>query len=115
MCRLFMWWLFSYHVCSTTTPQWLVLLTDSVERKLATGDFKGRLQTWDLERVDDPLTSTPAHVGLINAIDGAGGKASILDPGQGCVQETIRCCSVSGVSALPPTVSVCTLCIPDAA
>ena len=53
-------------------------VTDPVERKLATGDFKGRLQTWDLERCGAPLTSTPAHTGLINAIDGAGGKARAL-------------------------------------
>ena len=55
-----------------------VSVADGVERKLATGDFKGRLQTWDLERCGAPLTSTPAHTGLINAIDGAGGKVSTI-------------------------------------
>lgn len=49
---------------------------DSTERRLATGNFKGQLQTWDLENIDEPLTSTPAHTGIVNAIDGGGGKAS---------------------------------------
>jgi hypothetical protein len=51
---------------------------DSVERKLATGDFRGRLQTWDLDRCEEPLTSTSAHVGLINAIDGATRHGDLL-------------------------------------
>lgn len=54
--------------------EFLMALTDATDRLLATGDFGGRLQTWDLERPDEPLTSTAAHSGLVNAIDGGGGK-----------------------------------------
>ncbi|KAI6659115.1 WD repeat-containing protein 92-like isoform X1 [Oopsacas minuta] len=43
------------------------------QRHLATGDFDGRLATWDLERLDYPVYSVKAHEGIINAIDGCGG------------------------------------------
>ncbi len=43
------------------------------DRYLATGDFDGRLQLWDLEDLSRPLWSVGAHEDLINAIDGAGG------------------------------------------
>ena len=39
---------------------------------LATGDFAGGLAFWDLERMENPVTSFPkAHDMIINAIDGA--------------------------------------------
>lgn len=50
------------------------LPADPMERQLATGDFGGRLQVWDLERPAAPVSSTPAHIGIINAIDGGGSK-----------------------------------------
>ncbi|XP_055880420.1 dynein axonemal assembly factor 10-like [Biomphalaria glabrata] len=42
-------------------------------RYLATGDFSGKLQIWDLETLDLPLYSAQAHKEIINCIDGVGG------------------------------------------
>ncbi|KAH7440356.1 hypothetical protein KP509_04G103700 [Ceratopteris richardii] len=44
-----------------------------VERQLATGDFKGNLHIWDLEKLSVPVFSVAAHSSIINAIDGCGG------------------------------------------
>ncbi len=44
------------------------------QRHLATGNFEGKLQIFDLERLAVPTFSTQAHAGIINQIDGAGGK-----------------------------------------
>ncbi|RKO94023.1 WD repeat-containing protein 92-like protein [Blyttiomyces helicus] len=43
------------------------------DRHLATGDFEGRLCTWDLERTELPVYSVRAHEQIINCIDGCGG------------------------------------------
>ena len=54
------------------------------QRHLATGNFEGKLQIFDLERLAVPTFSTQAHAGIINQIDGAGGKViqgGSADPG----------------------------------
>lgn len=43
------------------------------QRYLATGDFEGKLQIWNLERLEMPVYSVKAHREIINAIDGVGG------------------------------------------
>lgn len=43
------------------------------DRHLATGDFCGRLQVWDLENNLVPVYITTKHKGIINCIDGVGG------------------------------------------
>ena len=44
------------------------------ERSIATGDYKGGLNIFDLERLDVPTFSIPtAHSQIINGIDGVGG------------------------------------------
>ena len=43
------------------------------ERHLATGNFEGYLQMWDLERSDKPVMDVKAHTSIVNAIDGVGG------------------------------------------
>ncbi|XP_054712670.1 dynein axonemal assembly factor 10-like [Uloborus diversus] len=43
------------------------------QRFLATGDFEGHLQIWDMEKLDNPIYTTKAHSQIINAIDGVGG------------------------------------------
>ncbi len=47
------------------------------QRHLATGDFSGTLCTWDLERLDGPVTATKGHEDFINAIDGFGGVGAV--------------------------------------
>ncbi|RNA40957.1 WD repeat-containing 92 [Brachionus plicatilis] len=42
-------------------------------RHLATGDFDGNLNIWDLEKMETPIYSVKAHKEIINAIDGVGG------------------------------------------
>ncbi|KAL3914778.1 MAG: hypothetical protein SGPRY_007503 [Prymnesium sp.] len=43
------------------------------ERHLATGDFAGGLDMWDLENLTQPIFSCKAHETIINAVDGCGG------------------------------------------
>lgn len=43
------------------------------DRHLATGDFAGKMETWDLERADMPVYSVKAHSEIVNCIDGVGG------------------------------------------
>ncbi|KAJ8979744.1 hypothetical protein NQ317_004731 [Molorchus minor] len=45
-------------------------------RHLATGDFAGRLQVWDLEDNLVPIYKTTEHKAVINAIDGVSGAMS---------------------------------------
>jgi len=40
-------------------------------RTLATGNFQGEMQVWDLERTEAPIFSNKAHGAIVNAIDGA--------------------------------------------
>eukprot|EP01064_Diplonema_japonicum_P013631 TRINITY_DN21175_c0_g1_i1.p1 TRINITY_DN21175_c0_g1~~TRINITY_DN21175_c0_g1_i1.p1 ORF type:complete len:375 (+),score=87.74 TRINITY_DN21175_c0_g1_i1:47-1126(+) len=40
-------------------------------RTVATGNFQGEVQVWDLERTDVPIFTTRGHKSIINAIDGA--------------------------------------------
>lgn len=42
-------------------------------RHLATGDFNGKLQIWNLEDLAMPVYSAQAHKEIINCIDGVGG------------------------------------------
>eukprot|EP00638_Chattonella_subsalsa_P009882 CAMPEP_0117747132 /NCGR_PEP_ID=MMETSP0947-20121206/8332_1 /TAXON_ID=44440 /ORGANISM="Chattonella subsalsa, Strain CCMP2191" /LENGTH=321 /DNA_ID=CAMNT_0005564533 /DNA_START=163 /DNA_END=1128 /DNA_ORIENTATION=+ len=49
------------------------------ERHIATGDYVGMLNIWDLERTDIPVFSVQGHSTIINCIDGAGG----IDVGYG--------------------------------
>ena len=42
-------------------------------RAIATGDFDGNVQVWDLERMDLPSFSVKGHDQIINCIDGCGG------------------------------------------
>lgn len=46
------------------------------ERHLASGNFDGQLQIWDLETPHRALTTSSAHKGLLNCIDGCGGQVS---------------------------------------
>ncbi|CAH1365816.1 dynein axonemal assembly factor 10 [Tenebrio molitor] len=46
------------------------------DRHLATGDFSGRLQIWDLENNLIPVYKTEKHKGVINSIDGVGGTTT---------------------------------------
>ena len=48
-------------------------------RSIATGDFKGQLQIFDLQRLETPVFSVKAHESIINCMDGCGG----LDVGNG--------------------------------
>uniref|UniRef100_A0A646QC37 Dynein axonemal assembly factor 10 n=1 Tax=Hemiscolopendra marginata TaxID=943146 RepID=A0A646QC37_9MYRI len=43
------------------------------QRNFATGDFSGKMQIWNLERLSVPVYSVSAHDEIINAIDGVGG------------------------------------------
>ena len=36
--------------------------------------FGARLQVWDLERPSEPHFDAAAHTGIVNAVDGFGGK-----------------------------------------
>eukprot|EP00039_Didymoeca_costata_P033508 m.42700 g.42700 ORF g.42700 m.42700 type:complete len:358 (+) comp9903_c0_seq1:163-1236(+) len=47
--------------------------TSFEERHLATGDFKGNMMTWDLEKLSQPVYNVQAHDSIINCIDGCGG------------------------------------------
>lgn len=47
--------------------------SDFEKRHLATGDFKGCLNVWDLDRLDAPVFSANAHKSIIHCIDGVGG------------------------------------------
>ena len=51
-------------------------------RHFATGGFHGHLQTWDLERLEQPVYDTVAHQGIVNGIDGFGGQVAVLDHGR---------------------------------
>lgn len=42
-------------------------------RCLATGDFEGKVQVWDLENLGHPVYSAAGHADLVNCIDGVGG------------------------------------------
>jgi len=43
------------------------------DRHLATGDYAGMMNIWDLENTDVPVYSVKGHSSIINAIDGVGG------------------------------------------
>lgn len=45
------------------------------ERRLATGNFDGRLQIWDMESLGKPVYDAQAHASIVNAVDGCGGQA----------------------------------------
>jgi WD repeat-containing protein 92 len=46
-----------------------------VQRQLATGNFEGKLHTWDMEAPKVAVYTTQAHASIVNAIDGCGGPA----------------------------------------
>lgn len=43
------------------------------QRHLATGDYKGQLSIWDLERPEVPIYDVRGHGSMINCMDGIGG------------------------------------------
>jgi len=43
------------------------------QRHLATGDYDGKLNIWDLERLDKAILSVQAHPQMVSSIDGCGG------------------------------------------
>ncbi|TDH69549.1 hypothetical protein CCR75_005007 [Bremia lactucae] len=43
-------------------------------RHLATGDYKGFISVWDLEKPAVPVFSAQAHESIVNSIDGCGGQ-----------------------------------------
>jgi hypothetical protein len=45
-----------------------------VDRRLATGNFAGKLQIWDLEQAAKPVYEVQAHASIVNQIDGFGGQ-----------------------------------------
>lgn len=47
-----------------------------VDRRLATGNFAGQLQIWDLEHTQKPVYDVQAHASIVNQMDGFGGQAS---------------------------------------
>ncbi|CAI9730376.1 repeat-containing 92 [Octopus vulgaris] len=47
--------------------------SDIQERHLATGNFHGKMEIWDLEHSDTPVYSVNGHTQIINSIDGVGG------------------------------------------
>lgn len=47
-----------------------------VDRHLATGNFAGQLQIWDLENTAKPIFDVQAHASIVNQMDGFGGQAS---------------------------------------
>lgn len=47
--------------------------TSLQQRHLATGDFDGRMQIWNLESLELPVYSVKGHKEIINCIDGVGG------------------------------------------
>lgn len=45
-----------------------------VDRHMATGNFGGKLQLWDLERLNQPVFEVQAHASIVNQMDGFGGQ-----------------------------------------
>ncbi|CAG0897899.1 unnamed protein product [Darwinula stevensoni] len=43
------------------------------QRQIATGDFKGVLNIWDIESLKEPVYTAKAHADIVNAIDGVAG------------------------------------------
>ena len=43
------------------------------DRFLATGDYDGQLNIWNLDSLNDPVYNVKAHNSIINCIDGCGG------------------------------------------
>lgn len=74
------------------------------ERRFATGSFKGGLDVWDLERMDRPTYSARQHEGIINCIDGVGGRDGISAPELVTGGRDGR-----SLPCLPPPRSVCCL------
>jgi WD repeat-containing protein 92 len=44
------------------------------DRHMATGNFAGRLQVWDLEVSGAPLLDVQAHASIVNQLDAFGGQ-----------------------------------------
>uniref|UniRef100_A0A673C1D7 Dynein axonemal assembly factor 10 n=2 Tax=Sphaeramia orbicularis TaxID=375764 RepID=A0A673C1D7_9TELE len=47
--------------------------TSLQQRHIATGDFDGNLNIWNLETPEEPIYSVKAHKEIVNSIDGVGG------------------------------------------
>lgn len=43
------------------------------QRQVATGDYKGTMNVWDVENLDKPIFSVDGHSSIINCIDAVGG------------------------------------------
>ena len=51
------------------------------DRKIACGDFAGKLCMYDLERLNSPpVYEVQAHASIINQVDGAGGQVRMEPP-----------------------------------
>lgn len=50
--------------------------SDVVDRRLATGNFGGHLEIWDLEHLSKPVYKTQAHASIVNQMDGCGGQVT---------------------------------------
>lgn len=81
-----------------------------VERRLATGNFVGQLQIWDLENTTKPVFDVQAHASIVNQIDGFGGQVCQDPPtssvcGTGCAncRERGRWTRRAAAVARPPT------------
>jgi hypothetical protein len=48
--------------------------SSSGDRRLATGNFNGELQLWDLECTNKPIFEVQAHASIVNKVDGCGGQ-----------------------------------------
>jgi len=48
--------------------------SSSQNRHLATGDFDGKLQIWDIEKLELPIFTAKGHKEIINSICGVGGQ-----------------------------------------
>ena len=54
--------------------------SSNLDRKLATGNFDGHLQIWDMEKPADPVYHVQAHASIVNGMDGCGGMAKGYGP-----------------------------------
>eukprot|EP00877_Chromochloris_zofingiensis_P007606 jgi/Chrzof1/3099/Cz12g11200.t1 len=50
------------------------------DQRLATGNFSGHLEVWDLEHTNTPVFRVQAHASIINGMDGFGGQARGYGP-----------------------------------
>ncbi|KAL6763097.1 WD40-repeat-containing domain protein [Haematococcus lacustris] len=61
-----------------------------IDRRLASGNFTGQLQIWDLEHTNKPVFDVQAHASIVNQVDGFGGQA------RGCGAPELVTCGRDG-------------------